>query len=169
MLLDAVLAASRALVAVAARSLVDLPEDITLAQYRVLVELESRGAQRVADLATVLGVDRSTATRMCERLVRKGLAQRRRRGTDRRVVWVSSTPVGRELIAEVTARRRLELGKIMGRLPIPERAGMLKALRAFAEAAGEVPEREWTLGWRPTNGRPLPSIRDEKPGSDPPG
>ncbi len=42
-LVDAVLGASRALVAVAARSLVNVAEDVTLAQYRVLVELAARG------------------------------------------------------------------------------------------------------------------------------
>src|ERR1700755_3132100 len=77
---DAVLAASRPLVAVAARSLATVAEDVTLAQYRVLIELAARGPQRVADLATALGVDRSTATRMCDRLLRKRLGSPRRGG-----------------------------------------------------------------------------------------
>jgi hypothetical protein len=42
-LVDAVLGASRALVAVAARSLAGVDGDVTLAQYRVLVELAARG------------------------------------------------------------------------------------------------------------------------------
>ena len=41
-LLDEVLGASRALVAVAARSLVDVADDVTLVQYSVLVELAAR-------------------------------------------------------------------------------------------------------------------------------
>jgi DNA-binding MarR family transcriptional regulator len=53
-LVDAVLGASRALVGVAARSLATVAEDVTLAQYRVLIELASRGPQRVADLADAL-------------------------------------------------------------------------------------------------------------------
>jgi hypothetical protein len=65
-LVDAVLGASRALVAVAARSLATVAEDVTLAQYRALIELASRGPQRLADLATALGVEPSTATRMCD-------------------------------------------------------------------------------------------------------
>ena len=40
---DAFVAASRALVAVAARSLADLSDDITLPQYRALVVLRTRG------------------------------------------------------------------------------------------------------------------------------
>ena len=146
-LVDAVLGASRALVAVAARSLATVAEDVTLAQYRVLIELAARGPQRLADLATALGVERSTATRMCDRLVRKGLVHRRRTNQDRRGVRVSLTTAGGELVAEVSRRRRAEIAAIVERIPNAHRRPVLDALRAFAEAAGEVPEQDWSLGW----------------------
>ena len=146
-LVDAVLGASRALVAVAARSLADLAEDVTLAQYRALVELAARGPQRPADLASALGVDRSTATRMCDRLVRKGLVQRRRISSDRRGVRISLTGAGRALVQEVTRRRRVEIAQILRRMPRADRDSALVALRVFADAAGEVPEQDWSLGW----------------------
>ncbi len=146
-LIDAVLGASRALVAVAARSLADLAEDVTLAQYRALVELAARGPQRPADLASALGVDPSTATRMCDRLVRKQLVQRRRISADRRGVRISLTGAGRALVEEVTRRRRTEIAQIVRRMPRADRASALRALRVFADAAGEVPEQDWSLGW----------------------
>src|ERR1700756_2053322 len=93
-LVDGVLGASRALVAVAARSLATVAEDVTLAQYRVLIELASRGPLRGADLADALAVGRSAGTRMCDRLVRKRLVMRRRKSNDRRVVRVSLTAAG---------------------------------------------------------------------------
>jgi DNA-binding MarR family transcriptional regulator len=146
-LVDAVLGASRALVAVAARSLANVAEDVTLAQYRFLVVLASRGPQRLADLATTLGVDRSTATRMCDRLVRKHLVSRRRGQEDRRAVRVSLTGTGAELVAEVSRRRRVEIAAILDRMPAAHRNPVVRALRAFADAAGEVPEQDWSLGW----------------------
>jgi DNA-binding MarR family transcriptional regulator len=146
-LVDAVLGSSRSLVAVAARSLANVAEDVTLAQYRFLIELASRGPQRLADLATALGVDRSTATRMCDRLVRKRLVTRRRSQEDRRTVRVSLTTAGAELVAEVSRRRRLEIARIVKRLSAADRDAVVLALRAFAEAAGEVPEQDWSLGW----------------------
>ena len=118
-----------------------------MAQYRVLVELASRGPQRLVDLATALGVDRSTAGRMTDRLVRKRLVYRRRLHEDRRVVRVSLTAPGMELIDEVGRRRRAELASILGRMPNADRRSVLTALRAFAAAAGEVPEQDWSLGW----------------------
>jgi DNA-binding MarR family transcriptional regulator len=146
-LVDAVLGSSRALVAVAARSLANVAEDVTLAQYRFLIVLASRGPQRLADLATALAVDRSTATRMCDRLVRKHLVTRRRAQDDRRTVRVSLTPAGAELVAEVSRRRRAEIATIVERMPAADRDAVVVALRAFADAAGEVPEQDWSLGW----------------------
>jgi DNA-binding MarR family transcriptional regulator len=146
-LVDAVLGASRALVAVAARSLATVAEDVSLAQYRFLVVLASRGPERLADLATAVGVDRSTATRMCDRLVRKRLVTRRRSQEDRRTVRISLTQTGGELVSEVTRRRRAEIAAIVQRIPVSHRDAVLVALRAFADAAGEVPEQDWSLGW----------------------
>jgi hypothetical protein len=62
---DAVLTASRTLVAVATRSLGAAAEDITIAQYRALVVLASRGPQRLVDLAGALDVTPSTAATGC--------------------------------------------------------------------------------------------------------
>jgi DNA-binding MarR family transcriptional regulator len=142
-----VLGASRALVAVAARSLATVAEDVTLAQYRALIELASRGPLRLADLASALRVERSTATRMCDRLVRKRLVARRRTSEDRRGVRISLTRAGAELVAEVSRRRRKEITDIVGRMPASHQELVVKALEAFSEAAGEVPEQNWSLGW----------------------
>ena len=53
---DAVLTASRTLIAVATSSLGAAAEDTTIAQYRALVVLASRGPQRMTDLAGALDV-----------------------------------------------------------------------------------------------------------------
>jgi DNA-binding MarR family transcriptional regulator len=147
-LIDAAVGASRALLAVAARSLAGVADGVSLPQYRVLVELASRGPQRSVDLAAVLGVERSTATRMVDRLVRKRLVSRRRQGgSDRRAVRISLTASGGELVEHVTRRRRAEISAILERMPRADRHQVLVALRGFADAAGEVPEQDWSSGW----------------------
>jgi DNA-binding MarR family transcriptional regulator len=144
---DAFLSASRALVAVAARSLADLGEDVTLAQYRALVVLAARGPQRAVDLAAGLGVTPSTASRMIERLVRKRLVGRTRTQEDRRTLRVQLTEAGRQIVAQVTMRRREEIERILALTPTRGRKTLTDALQAFAAAAGEAPERDWALGW----------------------
>src|SRR5215470_9254545 len=92
---DAVLRASRALVAVAARSIAQADESVTLPQFRTLVALAARGAQNVGELADEIGVHPSTCTRMCDRLVGKGLIDRAVSAQSRREVEVHLTPAGR--------------------------------------------------------------------------
>jgi DNA-binding MarR family transcriptional regulator len=144
---DAVVGASRALVAIAARSLGAAGEEVTLPQYRALVVLASRGPQRVSDLAGFLDVTGSTATRMCDRLARKGLIRRQRVSSDRRAVRVSISAAGRELVSSVTQRRRREVQAIVDRMSAQQREQLVETLQMFADAAGEVPEQDWSLGW----------------------
>ena len=144
---DAVLSASRVLVAVAARSLADVAEEVTLTQYRTLVVLASRGPQNLAGLAEAVGVTPATATRMCDRLVRKDLIRRRTERDDRRQLRVALTVKGRSLVDAVTVRRRQEIGRIMSEIPVEQQAVLVQALGRLASAAGEVPEQDWTTGW----------------------
>jgi DNA-binding MarR family transcriptional regulator len=146
-LMEALLSATRAMVALAARSLAGLDADVTLPQYRALVVLASRGPQRVIDIATELGVTASTGTRMCDRLVRKGLVRRYRTPSDRRAVRLTLTPAGRTLVEEVTFRRRDELAALIAEMPAAWHKPVTKAMRSIADAVGELPQREWWLRW----------------------
>ena len=141
--MDAVLTASRTLVAVATLSLGAAAEDTTIAQYRALVVLASRGPQRMADLAAALDVTPSTAGRMCERLVRKGMIRRHRDRADRRAVQVSITAAGRQVVDQATARRRELIAGILAKLPARQQPAVANALQAFARAAGEIPDSLW--------------------------
>ena len=151
--MDAVLTASRSLVAVATMSLGAAAEDTTIAQYRALVVLASRGPQRMVDLAAELGVTPSTAGRMCDRLVRKGMIRRHRDRTDRRAVQVSLTGAGRQVVDQATARRRELIAGILAELPARQHRDR-RALQAFARAAGEVPDSLWPPSRRGPSCRP---------------
>ncbi|MGH9096048.1 MAG: MarR family winged helix-turn-helix transcriptional regulator [Acidimicrobiales bacterium] len=146
-LTDAVLTASRVLVAVAARSLAEHEAEVSLQQYRALVVLASRGPQRPVDLAEALWVEPSTATRLCDRLVQKRLISRRRPGGDRREVRLDLVDRGRRLVAEVTERRRTEIERILAVVPSSDRGGLVRAFQVFGRAAGEVPEDQWPRSW----------------------
>lgn len=146
---DSLLRASRALVGIAARSL-DLPDEVTLPQFRVLVLLASRGEQRIGDLAGELAVHPSTATRMVDRLEAKRLVRRvtpRGQGDDRREMLVRVESAGASLVARVNRRRRRALAEIVAQLPRHQQAAVTAAMTVFADAAGEVADSSWELGW----------------------
>ena len=160
---DAVLTASRTLIAISQQSLGGTAEETTIAQYRALVVLASRGPQRLVDMAAALQVTPSTAGRMCDRLVRKSMIRRHRARADRREVLISITPAGRRVVDQATAARRDLLADILGRLPVVQQADVATALRAFAAAAGEVPDGQW-----PHIVAPAAADHEQDSGSGPP-
>ena len=101
-LVDAVLQSSRALVALAARSIAGVG-GVTLPQFRMLVVLEA-GQTNLRGLAAALDVAPSTATRMVDRLIDAGLVQRSIPTTDRREIWPDTSQSShRESLATAAA------------------------------------------------------------------
>jgi DNA-binding MarR family transcriptional regulator len=143
----ALLALSRVFVGLTARGLADLDEDVTLPQFRTLIVLSSRGPQRIVDLAEELAVTSSTATRMCNRLVRKGLVARQVRADDRRAASVTLTPVGRDLVGEIMRRRRVRIEALVGELAITRPLAFASVVNAQVEASGELSDAEWRRRW----------------------
>lgn len=143
---DALLDASRALVAVAARSLADV-DDVTLPQFRALVLLTQAATVTVGDLAEALDIHPSTATRLCDRLDRKALIRRHPGvSADRRETTVTLTAKGRRLVGRVTDRRRRDLAAIAAAMAPKDREHAIESLTAFAQAAGELPVVD-PFGW----------------------
>jgi DNA-binding MarR family transcriptional regulator len=151
-LTESIIRASRAMVAVAVRSLASSDQDVTLPQYRTLVVLAYNGPKRLGDLASTLGVSPSTATRMCDRLVRKGLISRKRDDVDRREVNLAPTEDGLRLVEDVIERRRAEVRDILRVIPTGARAQLSSSLHVLAEAVGEAPEMHWEPGWHGGDG-----------------
>ena len=143
----ALVAASRALVGVAARSLTEVEAEVTLQQYRALVVLAQYGELRVRELSEKLTIHPSTTSRLCDRLVGKGLIERDPSPESRREVVVTLSSKGMDLVAAVIERRRTEIARIARHMPAEDRAGLVAALEAFSSAAGELPDQAWQLGW----------------------
>jgi len=133
---DALLRASRALTGITARSLSSVNEEVTLAQFRTLQEISTRGSQTVTALAEHLDVHASTMTRMCSRLVTRGLVVRVPSAVDRREVVIQLSGAGSKLVNDVTQSRHSEFEAIVQRLSLDEQHAVIDALDAFVNAAG---------------------------------
>jgi DNA-binding MarR family transcriptional regulator len=133
--IGAVLRATQAFVGLALRSLTAADAPITLAQYRMLAVLDAGDGPNVRDLAALLGVERSTATRMCDRLVSAGLIERTSDPSDRRAVFITLTEEGRAVVAVVTRARRETLATLLRSLPAARREQLVDLLDEFAGLA----------------------------------
>jgi DNA-binding MarR family transcriptional regulator len=134
---DALLTASRLLVAISAHSIAQVDETITLPQFRTLVILSNRGPINLATLAGLLGVKPSAAGRMVDRLVSAELIDRQPHPNSRRELLAALTPRGRKVVRQVTSHRRAEIARIVEKMPPSERHGLVRALTAFTTAGGE--------------------------------
>lgn len=145
---EAVLAASRVLVAVAAQSLDGTDEIVTVPQLRAMMILATRGPLSLTTLADQMGVHPSNATRACDKLVTAGFLDRRDDPANRRQLLLDLTSTGRELIDGIQARRRTAISSILQRMPASQRRGLVRVLTRFAAAAGEPePTDLRALGW----------------------
>jgi DNA-binding MarR family transcriptional regulator len=135
-IVDAVMASSRALVAVSARSIAGA-KGVTLPQYRMLVVLRG-AATNLSGLAAALDVAPSTAMRMVDRLIAAGLVERTVPPDNRRETHLELTASGRRTVNTVTARRRRDLLAIIERVPVTQRTALADAMAAFAKAAEQL-------------------------------
>ena len=96
------------------RSMAPPETDVELSPQdgRALMTLGGRGRVTMTDFSETLGVPLSTATRMVERLIHKGLAVRSRIEDDRRIVHVELSEEGKKLNKMFLQQRR-EMGRTM--------------------------------------------------------
>lgn len=145
---DAVMLALQALVGIAAQSVVEVEDRVTLPQLRVLVLIASRGTLNLNALAEAMGIHPSNASRSCDRLVSAGLLRRTESSLDRRNLVLELTDDGRALTEVLVERRREAIEAVLDRVPESRRRALVNAMRSFGQAAGEGPAGDaWRLGW----------------------
>jgi DNA-binding MarR family transcriptional regulator len=162
---EAVLAASRVLVGLAAQSIAAVEESMGVNQFRVMVIIASRGPMHSAGLAAAMGVHPSNATRTCDRLVTLKLLERRENPADRRHLRLTLTKKGRRLVDSVMDRRRILIGRILQQLAPAAHLQLADLLTQFTVAAGEPAEHNlWSMGWITDATGPGPSAH--RPSTD---
>jgi DNA-binding MarR family transcriptional regulator len=90
-----------------------LESDLSVAQLRVLLVLQSQGPSRMGSIASVIGIALPTATGIVENLVKKGLAIRENDPQDRRLVICKLSPQGQELINKLWMSGRFQMENLL--------------------------------------------------------
>jgi DNA-binding MarR family transcriptional regulator len=145
---DAVLRACRVLVALSARSILAVEDVADVVQVRILVVVAAAGSASLGAVAEAAGLHVSRASRLCDRLVSAGLLHRANDPSDRRLLTLTLTQAGREVVESVMDRRREEVSRALARMSRPRRAELVRALDEFAAAGASVTETDlMLLGW----------------------
>ena len=89
---------------------------------------------RVGELATEVGIDDATATRLVDRLEEIGVVERRSAPEDRRATTVALTPAGEGLCSAIGAERRRFFSDVLGVLNEHEREELVRLTAKAASA-----------------------------------
>ncbi len=129
------LALTRALVALALRSVETVGHAVSLQQFRALYVLDHGGPCNATGLAEQLGTHASTVTRLCDRLVALGYATPEVKPGQPAGDRARRHAAGREIVAAVLDRRAAELRRIVETLPEDTLDCVLGALPQLVAAA----------------------------------
>ncbi len=105
-LADRVELASRSLLALSIKAMAQQDPAISSTQLRALMVLEESGGSNLSTLAAAAGVSTSAASRLADRLVAAGLADRQVPTHSRREVLLQLTPTGRGVVRDHEQARR---------------------------------------------------------------
>ena len=112
---------------------------LSASQIHALMRLyhasEGRGACRVSELGSHLGISNAASSQMVDRLVQLGLLQRAEDQQDRRVKQVALTPQGRALIETGIEIRRSWMEELTVALTPAEQQAIIEALTLLTRAA----------------------------------
>lgn len=109
---------------------------LTWQQWAALNVMHHGLAKTPAQVADHLGADRSTITRMLDRLENQSLVLREHDGLDRRVVKLHLTDAARALIKQLNKLAEAHQAEFMSELPSTEYRGLRSSLVKMLRAGG---------------------------------
>ena len=115
--------------------------DLTMPQAKTLFFLADE-PRRMRGIAGRLGVEMPSATSMIDRLVNKGLVERRQDPVDRRAVVCSLTPAGRDAVEKVWSVRVARTEALAAVLSTEELEIVVPAMQIMADAVRRPEFRE---------------------------
>lgn len=111
---------------------------LSLMGAHAIALLEMHGPMPMSRLADDLGVALPNATGIIGRLSERGIVDREHADADRRVVLVSLTERGRQLIGEMEEARRRRIRRLVDELTPGQQARLLHAVDDLRAAAAKV-------------------------------
>ena len=108
--------------------------DMTLSQCNALVEVGRAGVLSVNQLADRLNLDKSTASRVSDKLVLDGQLLRQEDPSDRRYVVLKLTERGNQTYTNLESRMTAYFEEVIASVDPAERAAMLRGLQTLAAA-----------------------------------
>ena len=109
-------------------------ENVTFSQFFILDVVAEKGELKLAELHGILGVDKSTTTRLVNPLVNQGLVLRIRSNHDSRAINLKLTRKGEEVHQKVWECLTGFMNSVESRVPEEKRREVYDAVKIFLNA-----------------------------------
>lgn len=139
-LIDEAMSRLDALIARRRRSFCDqpIPRDVSMPQMHILIGLQERGPTTVSDLAVSLEISIPSASAIVDRMEDHGLVRRVRDEDDRRVVHVTITERGAQIVEEMVGLHHEGACRLLGAMTGEELEHVTRALAAVQRVLSEI-------------------------------
>lgn len=104
---------------------------LSASEARALIELVAARGIAQGQLGTLLGLEKSTVSRLAAGLERKGWVRRGRDEANQRYIRLYLTPEGSQVAAQVWSAWQTRQARILASLTAEERAGLTSGLRGL--------------------------------------
>ena len=118
-----------------------LGRSLSMSHVHVMFALHKHGSMRMSALSSALDISVANATGIVTRMEERGLLERTRDAGDRRVVNVTLTADGRQMLDDMNQRRREFFTSLLSRLSVDELTQLRNGMRAMFRASGEAMAR----------------------------
>jgi len=130
---------------------------VSISQCYALDLLGDHGDMTMLALAQKMFLDKSTATRIVDPLVKRKLITRRVDEADRRVVMVTLTAAGTKVLLEIRQCQVASQRLILERIPPPKREALIESLELLSRAV-----HDWLATCCAPNRIPLTPLPERK-------
>ncbi|HJT11962.1 MAG TPA: helix-turn-helix domain-containing GNAT family N-acetyltransferase [Dongiaceae bacterium] len=123
--------------------------EFSLTEARIIYELAHREAATASDLAKSLGVDPGYLSRLLKNLQERGVVRRQASDLDARQYLLDLTELGQQRFAELNARSRSDMARMLGALTPRQQQHLMQAMSEIESLLSAEPERSAPYILRP--------------------
>lgn len=116
--------------------------DLSMSKAWVLKALLINDRLSLVELSKLIDVSTSHTSGLVDALVRDGLVERARDESDRRVVWMSLSPLGKQQADEVSAQHTEYFKNVLKNLDAKEAEEIIQQLTKLVDVLENPPESE---------------------------
>jgi MarR family transcriptional regulator, organic hydroperoxide resistance regulator len=116
--------------------------NLTMAQLKTLLFINFEEVTNFKEVAKALGVTPPNVTGIIDRLVEQGLVKREENHQNRRMLMLSLTKTGKDLLIDLKERQTTQISNILKILTVEDLTNLLQAIEIVVKTAKTINQKQ---------------------------